>query len=156
MVNDKMVNGMTCEQLKLDNQLCFRLYTAARLVTGAYQPYFAEMGITYPQYLVLLVLWEKDKQPVCDIANRLLLDTNTVTPLLQRMEKAGLITRTRGKEDTRTRIVALTKQGKAMYEQAQRIPDCLRRDIALKTGEEEELINMIPTLDKLIEGLKRN
>jgi len=147
---------MTCEQLKLDNQLCFRLYTAARLVTGAYQPYFAEMGITYPQYLVLLVLWEKDKQPVCDIANRLLLDTNTVTPLLQRMEKAGLITRTRGKEDTRTRIVALTNQGKDMFEQAQCIPDCLRRDIALKTGEEEEFIQMIPTLDKLIEGLKRN
>ena len=147
---------MTCEQLKLDNQLCFRLYTAARLVTGAYQPYFAEMGITYPQYLVLLVLWEKDNQPVCDIANRLLLDTNTVTPLLQRMEKAGLITRTRGKEDTRMRIVALTDQGKAMFEQAQEIPDCLRRDIALKTGEEEEFIQMIPTLDKLIEGLKRN
>jgi len=147
---------MTCEQLKLDNQLCFRLYTAARLVTGAYQPYFAQMGITYPQYLVLLVLWEKDKQPVCDIANRLLLDTNTVTPLLQRMEKAGLITRTRGKEDTRTRIVALTAQGKAMYEQAQSIPDCLKRDIVLKTGEEEELLQIIPTLDKLIEGLKRD
>ena len=111
---------------------------------------------TYPQYLVLLVLWEKDNQPVCDIANRLLLDTNTVTPLLQRMEKAGLITRTRGKEDTRMRIVALTDQGKAMFEQAQEIPDCLRRDIALKTGEEEEFIQMIPTLDKLIEGLKRN
>ena len=146
---------MDNEQLKLDNQLCFRLYTAARLVTGAYQPYFAQMGITYPQYLVLLVLWEKDNQPVCDIANRLLLDTNTVTPLLQRMEKAGLITRTRGKEDTRTRIVSLTDQGKTMKEQAQSIPDCLRRDIALKTGEEEELIQMIPTLDKLIEGLKK-
>ena len=147
---------MDNEQLKLDNQLCFRLYTAARLVTGAYQPYFAQMGITYPQYLVLLVLWEQDKQPVCDIGKRLLLDTNTMTPLLQRMEKAGLITRTRGKEDTRTRIVSLTKQGKAMSEQAQHIPDCLRREIALKTGEEEEFSQMIPTLDKLIEGLKKN
>ena len=146
---------MTNEQLKLDNQLCFRLYSAARLVTGAYQPYFAEMGITFPQYLVLLVLWEQDKQPVCDIGKRLMLDTNTMTPLLQRMEKAGLITRTRGKEDTRTRIVSLTAQGKAMYEQAQHIPDCLR-DIILKTCEEEELIQMVPTLDKLIEGLKRN
>ena len=146
---------MDNEQLKLDNQICFRLYTAARLVTGAYQPYFAQMGITYPQYLVLLVLWEQDKQPVCDIANRLLLDTNTVTPLLQRMERAGLITRTRGKEDTRTRIVALTEQGKAMFDEAKRIPDCLRRDIALKTGEEEELIKMIPSLDKLIEELKK-
>lgn len=145
---------MSSEQLKLENQLCFRLYTAARLVTGAYQPYFAQMGITYPQYLVLLVLWEQDKQPVCDIANRLLLDTNTVTPLLQRMEKAGLITRTRGKEDTRTRIVSLTAHGKAMYEQAQHIPNCLR-DIILKTNKEEDLIQMVPTLDKLIEGMKR-
>ena len=145
---------MDNEQLKLESQFCFRLYSAARLMMGAYHPYLDPLGITYPQYLVLLVLWEKDNQPVCDIANRLLLDTNTVTPLLQRMEKAGLITRTRGKEDTRTRIVALTDQGKAMFEQAQRIPDCLRRDIALKTGEEEEFIQMIPTLDKLIEGLK--
>ena len=61
------------EQLKLDNQLCFRLYTAARLVTNIYQPYFAPLGITYPQYLVLLVLWEKDKQPVCDIGKCLML-----------------------------------------------------------------------------------
>ena len=156
MVNDQMVNEfMDNEQLKLENQLCFRLYSAARLTMGAYHPYLDPLGITYPQYLVLLVLWEQDKQPVCDIGKRLMLDTNTMTPLLQRMEKAGLITRTRGKEDTRTRIVSLTEQGKAMYEQAQHIPDCLR-DIILKTSEEEELIQMVPTLDKLIEGLKRN
>ncbi|MBQ5378572.1 MAG: MarR family transcriptional regulator, partial [Paludibacteraceae bacterium] len=105
---------MDNEQLKLENQFCFRLYSAARLMMGAYHPYLDPLGITYPQYLVLLVLWEKDKQPVCDIGKRLMLDTNTMTPLLQRMEKAGLITRTRGKEDTRQRIVSLTKQGKAL------------------------------------------
>lgn len=143
------------ELLKLENQLCFRLYTAARLTVGAYHPYLDPLGITYPQYLVLLVLWEKDNQPVCDIAKTLLLDTNTVTPLLQRMEKAGVLTRTKGKTDTRQRIVSLTRKGKAMHDQAKQIPDCLRRDVAMKMGDEEEILQMIPTLDKLIEGLKR-
>ena len=79
----------------LGNQLCFRLYTASRLITQAYHPLLSEYGLTYPQYLVLLVLWEKDKQPVNDIAKRLYLETNTVTPLLQRMEKEEILTRTR-------------------------------------------------------------
>ncbi len=142
-------------QLKLENQLCFRLYTAARLTMGAYHPYLDPLGLTYPQYLVMLVLWEQDRQPVCDIAKKLLLDTNTVTPLLQRMEKSGLIVRTKGKEDTRQRIVSLTQKGKDLYMQAKPIPSCLSHDVALKTGEEEEILTMIPTLDKLIEGLKR-
>ncbi len=146
---------MAYEQLKLENQLCFRLYTAARLTMGVYHPYLDPLGITYPQYLVLLVLWERDKQPVCDIAKKMMLDTNTVTPLLQRMEKSGLINRTRGKEDSRQRIVSLTEKGKAMQEQAKHIPECLSNDMTLKTGDEEEILKMIPTLDKLIDGLKK-
>ena len=146
---------MNNEQMKLDSQLCFRLYSAARLMMGAYHPYLDPLGITYPQYLVLLVLWEKDQQPVCDIGKRLLLDTNTMTPLLQRMEKTGLITRTRGKEDTRQRIVALTREGKALYEQAQSIPEKMRCAVKMADGEAEELLQMIPSLDKLIEELKK-
>jgi DNA-binding MarR family transcriptional regulator len=146
---------MAYAQLKLENQLCFRLYTAARLTMGVYHPYLDPLGITYPQYLVLLVLWEQDKQPVNDIAHKLFLETNTVTPLLQRMEKAGLVKRTKGKEDTRQRIVSLTEKGRAMYEQAKHIPGCLHNDVALKTGDEEEILRMIPTLDKLIDGLKK-
>ena len=146
---------MAYEQLKLDKQLCFRLYTAARLTMGAYHPYLDPLGITYPQYLVMLVLWEQDKQPVCDIAKRLMLDTNTVTPLLQRMEKTGLIKRSKGKEDARQRIVSLTKKGMEMQEKAKHIPDCLSADIIQKAGEEEEYLSMIPVLDKLIEGLKK-
>ena len=146
---------MAYEQLKLENQLCFRLYTAARLTMGVYHPYLDPLGITYPQYLVLLVLWEQDKQPVCDIAKKMMLDTNTVTPLLQRMEKSGLINRTRGKEDSRQRIVSLTEKGKAMQEQAKHIPECLSNDVVLKTGDAEEIVKMIPTLDKLIDGLKK-
>ena len=147
---------MEYEQLKLDNQLCFRLYTAARLTMGAYHPYLDPLGITYSQYLVLLVLWEQDKQPVNDIAHKLVLETNTVTPLLQRMEKAGLVKRTKGKEDTRQRIVSLTKKGVEMREQAKHFPECLGADITKNAGSVEEIAQMIPTLDKLIEGLKQN
>ena len=141
------------EHLKLDNQLCFRLYTAARLTMQAYFPYFEPLGVTYPQYLVLLVLWEQDHQPVNDIARRLHLETNTVTPLLQRMEKQGLLTRKRGKEDTRQRIVSLTKQGKDLEEQAKNIPDCLVAQLAERVPDVQVLIAMIPGLDTLIDGL---
>jgi DNA-binding MarR family transcriptional regulator len=141
------------EQLKLDNQLCFRLYTASRLVAGAYNPYFEQLGITYPQYLVLLVLWEKDHQPVNDIAKRLLLETNTVTPLLQRMEKAGLIDRKRGEKDTRQRIVSLTDRAIRMREEAIDIPANLSKEIA-RFVPIDELTALIPVLDKLIQGLR--
>ena len=140
------------EQFKLENQLCFRLYTAARLTMGAYHPYLAPLGITYPQYLVLLVLWEKDNRPVCDIGKRLLLETNTLTPLLQRMEKAGLLTRTRGKEDSRQRIVSLTAKGRALKEKAADIHESMREEITLKLGEEKE---RIPMLDKLLDELQK-
>ena len=139
----------------MDNQLCFRLYTAARLTMGAYHPYLDPLGITYPQYLVMLVLWEHEKQTVMDISHRLQLDTNTVTPLLQRMEKAGLIKRTKGKADARQRIVTLTEKGLAMQEQAKHIPECLSAEILNHIGSIEELTKIIPTLDKLIEGLKQ-
>jgi len=145
---------MVYEQLKLDNQLCFRLYTAARLVTQAYFPYFEPLGITYPQYLVLMVLWEKDGQPVNDIAKRLYLETNTITPLLQRMERLGLVTRVKGKEDTRQRIVCLTDKGKALQEQAKDIPDCLASEICNRGVEARELVQMLPLLDKLIQSTK--
>ena len=138
----------------LDNQLCFRLYTAARLTMGAYKHYLEPLGITYPQYLVLLVLWEQDKQPVCDIGKRLLLNTNTITPLIQRMEKAGLVTRTRGEKDTRQRIVSLTDKGRTMQKQAKRIHDSIRAEVTPKLGNEEEIMGMIPTLEMLIEALK--
>ena len=146
---------MDYEQLKLDNQLCFRLYTAARLTTGAYHPYLAPLGITYPQYLVLLVLWENGSLPVNDIARRLMLETNTITPLLQRMEKAALVKRSKGKEDSRQRIVSLTKKGTALREQAKHIPECLSAEIVKKLGSADDIVRMVPVLDRLIEGLKQ-
>lgn len=143
------------DQLKLDNQLCFRLYTAARLTMQAYWPYFEPLGITYPQYLVLLVLWEQDRQPVNDIAKRLYLETNTMTPLLQRMEKAGLVARVKGEKDTRQRIVCLTDKGKAMEELAKVIPDCLSTQICERGVDIDDLSQTLPALDKLIEGLRK-
>ena len=142
------------DKLKLENQLCFRLYTSARLTMQAYWPYFEPFGLTYPQYLVLLVLWEKDSQPVNDIARKLMLETNTVTPLLQRMEKQGLVVRTKGKEDSRQRIVSLTEKGRALEAEAEHIPDCLSNEISARTDNMEELEQMIPQLDKLISALK--
>ncbi len=141
---------MAYEQLKLDNQLCFRLYTASRLVTAGYTPYFKELGITYPQYLVLMVLWENDKITVSDITDRLKLETNTVTPLLQRMEKQGLIQRNKCKEDTRQRIVSLTPEGKKLEERVKEIPNCLARGIVDGGMSPEELINLVQLLDKFM------
>lgn len=111
------------DQLKLENQPCFRLYTASRIITQAYRPLLEPLGLTYPQYLVMLVLWERDNQFVGDISRRLQLDTNTLTPLLQRMEKDGLVIRTKGIADGRQTLVSLTKKGLHLEEQAKDIPE---------------------------------
>ena len=142
-------------ELQLDNQICFRLYTAARLITQAYTPMFSELGITYPQYLVLMVLWEKDVQPVNDIAHRLLLETNTVTPLLQRMEKLGLVTRKKGEQDKRQQIVSLTEKGREMEERAfQMIPKGMGEQLAVCPLKLEDYQRLAQELDALIETLK--
>ena len=142
------------DQLKLDNQLCFRLYTAARLVTQAYTPYFKPLGITYPQYLVLLVLWEKDNQLVGDIAHKLVLETNTLTPLLQRMERDGLVVRSKGVVDGRQTLVSLTKKGLLMRERAKNIPLCLSQKIACQQDSLSQLVALAQSLDSLIDILK--
>ncbi len=141
------------EQFKLDNQLCFRLYTASRLITQAYYPLLSEFGITYPQYLVLLVLWEKDCQPVNDIAKRLVLETNTVTPLLKRMETEGLITRTRGKSDARQMIVALTPKGRDMEERLAHVPASVGSSVACKSVTQETVPELFRILDDIIDKL---
>ncbi len=146
---------MAYEQLKLDNQICFRLYTASRLITQAYTPYFKKMGITYPQYLVLLLLWEHDNCVVSDITERLKLETNTITPLLQRMEKQGLIVRNKGLVDTRQRIVSLTPQGKRLEEQAQSIPKCLVSELASKGLNTNNLATLAPLLDNVIDAMQK-
>jgi len=143
-------------ELQLDNQVCFRLYTAARLVIQAYTPMLTELGITYPQYLVLMVLWEKDMQPVNDIAHRLFLETNTVTPLLQRMEKQGLVVRQKGKEDKRQQIVSLTEEGRAMEEQAfALIPSGMAERFSACPLKTDDYVGLAQQLDAMIESLKK-
>lgn len=141
---------MAYPQLKLDNQLCFRLYTAARLVTSAYSPFFKKFGITYPQYLVLMLLWEQDNRIISEITEHLHLETNTVTPLLQRMEKEGLIVRQKSQADSRSRIISLTGEGKRLEEQIKEVPNCLAREVVSNGINEEELRSMAGLLDKFI------
>ena len=141
-------------QLKLENQLCFRLYAASRLVTQAYHPFLEELGITYPQYLVLVVLWEQDAQPVNDLARRLHLETNTVTPLLQRMEKEGLVTRKRGKEDGRQVIVSLTARSREMEDRAAAIPAAVGARAACSRLTPASVPELFATLDELISNLE--
>ena len=144
---------MIKEEFKLDNQLCFRLYTASRLVTQAYHPLLSEYGLTYPQYLVLLVLWEKDAQPVNDIAKRLFLETNTVTPLLQRMEKEGILTRKKGEKDGRQMIVSLTRKGKDLQKKLADVPFAVGSAVACESVNPATVPDLFRMLDDLIDKL---
>ena len=137
----------------LENQLCFRLYTASRLVTKAYHPLLSAHGLTYPQYLVLLVLWEKDAQPVNDIAKRLYLETNTVTPLIQRMEKGGILTRTKGTKDARQMIVALTKKGKGLQDKLADVPFTVGNAVICDNVTHEIAPELFKMLDDIIAKL---
>ena len=144
------------ERFKLENQLCFRLYTASRLITQAYYPLLSEYGLTYPQYLVLLVLWEKDEQPVNDIAKRLMLETNTVTPLLQRMESEGILTRTQGKKDARQMIVKLTAEGRSLQDKLLSVPDTVGGKVLCDSVTPETIPGLFTMLDDIIKQLKYN
>jgi DNA-binding MarR family transcriptional regulator len=110
------------EAMKLSNQLCFPLYAAARNVTGLYTPYLKEFGLTYTQYIVFLVLWEKDGITVGEICEKLMLDNGTVSPLLKKMEQAGYITKMRSSEDDRVVLISLTKEGKDLQKKAKDVP----------------------------------
>ena len=142
------------EQLKLSNQLCFRLYTVTRLITQAYRPLLDPLGLTYPQYLVMMVLWEQDNQTVGDIGRRLMLDTNTLTPMLQRMEREGLLVHTHGISDGRQTLVSLTKKGIHLEEQAKDIPACMSQNWHGDTLSNNQLNSMVNAIDTLINGMR--
>lgn len=144
------------EELRLDKQICFRLYTAARLITQAYTPLLNELGITYPQYLVLMVLWEKDHQTVSEICKRLVLESNTLTPLLQRMEKEGLLVRKKGTADSRQTLVSLTRKGLHLQEEAKEVPSCMALSLDGCSPSQEEAAAFVQSLDSIIKRLKSN
>lgn len=110
------------QPLRLDNQICFAVYSAAHAFNRVYKPLLDRLGLTYPQYLVMLVLWEGDGVPVKEIGERLFLDSGTLTPLLKRLEQAGLIKRTRSTEDERQVLIDLTAQGQALKDKARTVP----------------------------------
>lgn len=113
------------DALLLDNQLCFALYSASLAMTKLYKPLLDELGLTYPQYLAMLALWEQDGQSVSELGERLSLDSGTLTPLLKRLETAGLLARLRAVEDERRVRITLTAAGRRLKLRARRVPGCV-------------------------------
>ena len=136
--------------LYLENQLCFPLYAASRLTTKLYAPYLKELEITYPQYLVLLVLWQYKEQTVKQIGEKLLLESNTLTPLLKRLEKKEIIKRKRSKKDERTVIIELAAKGEGLKEKASTIPERILNSFVDESIEHSEVLAFQKTLFKLM------
>ena len=141
----------TSEYLKLENQLCFSLYAASRLVTKCYQPVLDNLGITYPQYLVLMVLWETDSIALSVIAEKLKLQSNTLTPLLKRMQEIGLVNRVRSQKDERSIVISLTAGGLGLKEKAPLLQNQLANNIGISHDEAKQLYVI---LNKLIVNIE--
>jgi DNA-binding MarR family transcriptional regulator len=122
MSKSNISTAQPVDPLALDNQFCFALYSASLAMTKAYKPFLDKLGLTYPQYLVMLVLWQKDDVLVKTIGEQLFLDSGTLTPLLKRLEASALIARTRDEADERQVRVTLTREGRALRKKAQCIP----------------------------------
>ncbi|MAC64760.1 MAG: MarR family transcriptional regulator [Flavobacteriaceae bacterium] len=138
------------ENLKLDNQLCFPLYTASRLVIQRYQPMLKDLDLTYPQYLVLMVLWEKDEVNLSVIAEKLQLQSNTLTPLLKRLQQRGFLDRKRSESDERNIVITLTDKGKKLKDQACNVPELLSEQLPLSAEEAKELYRILyKMIDKM-------
>src|SRR6201990_1856169 len=132
-------DGTAAQPMRHDNQICFAIYSAAHAFNRVYKPLLDRLGLTYPQYLVMLVLWERDDVPLKDIGEKLFLDSGTLTPLLKRLEAAQLVRRTRSTEDERHVLIALTPQGHALKERARAVPQSI---LAASDCSVTELIGM--------------
>lgn len=135
------------ESLKLKNQFCFAIYALSREIIKAYRPLLNNLGLTYTQYLVMIVLWEQDGIALKDLGRNLDLDSGTLTPLLKKLEAEGLIIRERDSRDERNLIIYLTDAGKALLEQAEAIPDMVRCQIPL---EDEEIVQLRAKLQAIL------
>ena len=146
------------DMLCLDTQLCFPLYAATNLLGRAYRPLLEPLGLTYSQYLVMLVLWESEQVYVGDLARRLYLDSGTITPLLQRMEKLGLLNRTRDTRDERRVVVRLTSDGAALHGRAAQVPATLADNILEHFGIDaartlrDETLRLVSILSDSLDG----
>ena len=140
------MTALPAPSVALDDQLCFALYAASRAVTARYRPMLEEIGLTYPQYLVMMLLWEDDHQTVGQLGARLSLDSGTLSPLLKRLTAAGLVTRHRRVEDERSVSIALTDQGRALRERALPISESMIGTIGFDTEEFRDLIKRLRLL----------
>lgn len=132
------------EQLLLSNQLCFPLYACGRKIVAAYTPYLKPLGLTYTQYIVFMVLWEKESVTVGQLGSTLHLDAGTLTPLLKNLQKEGYITRKRSPEDERVTIVSITDKGNRLKEDCRDIPSAVAKDgVPLKEKEAKELYRLL-------------
>ncbi|MCR5475030.1 MAG: MarR family transcriptional regulator [Lachnospiraceae bacterium] len=136
------------EQLKLENQLCFPLYACSRKIVGNYTPYLKPLGLTYTQYIVFMVLWEKESVNVGQLGETLCLDAGTLTPLLKRLEKEGYVTRKRSEEDERVTIVSITSKGNKLKEKCKDIP--LKLSASADTLTEKESKELYRLLYKVL------
>ncbi|WP_410587166.1 MarR family winged helix-turn-helix transcriptional regulator [Amycolatopsis sp. lyj-23] len=136
--------------LRLDDQLCFGLYSASRAVTSLYRAVLEDLDLTYPQYLVMLALWEQDHRLVKELGTELNLDSGTLSPLLKRLQTAGLVVRNRQADDERSVRVSLTDAGKALHQQAEGVPDVIGAAMNL---DEAGLARMRAELDRLTESV---
>jgi DNA-binding MarR family transcriptional regulator len=143
---------MKDEMLKLDNQLCFALYAASKEITRLYKPFLDKLGITYTQYITLLVLWEKDNITVKELGERLYLDSGTLTPLLKKLEAMAIVKRVRDTKDERNVYVELTDSGKELKEKAMDIPHKMFCSIGLGP---EEAISLKENLQGLLKNLNQ-
>lgn len=127
------------ENLKLENQLCFPIYALSRQITALYRPYLDKLGLTYPQYLVLMVLWEQNSTTVKKLGELLLLDSGTLTPLLKRMEANKLLKRSRSGEDERVVEIRITDKGKALEKEAEAIPPLMKQHLSMTDEQLEQI-----------------
>ena len=132
--------------LLLDNQLCFALYSASLAMTKLYKPLLAALGLTYPQYLALLVLWERDGLTVSELGERLSLDSGTLTPLLKRLEAAGLVSRLRDAADERRVLIRLTAEGRALRTRARHVPGCVLQSTRCDVADAMALTRQVQAL----------
>ena len=130
---------MSSNHLHLQEQLCFPIYASSRMVTRLYQPYLDEINLTYPQYITMLSLWEKDRVKVSDLGKELFLYTNTLTPLLKKLEAKGLIKRVRSKKDERTVLISLTDSGLELRRSAEDIPIKLVENLGMSIDELKQM-----------------
>lgn len=151
---EKRPEKAQASQLKLSNFLCFAIYSTANAVTRAYQPRLAALGLTYPQYLVMVVLWEQENQTVKAIGEKLSLDSGTLTPLLKRLETAGLITRRRDTVDERQVLIGLTNEGRSMRERAEVVPIAMGKAFGCSMDEAQTLRSELITMrDNLVASI---